>query len=59
MTNYLYVVEIKKNKEYVPYIARKRKRDADLVKANNETYSGDKYRVERYVREKKRRKGTK
>jgi hypothetical protein len=50
MKGYLYVVEVLKCKEYVPYIARKRKRAAELVKANNERYSQDKYRVRKYIR---------
>jgi hypothetical protein len=50
MTNYLWVVEIQKAREWVPYIARKRKEDAELVKANNERYSQDKYRVRKYIR---------
>ena len=50
MKGYLYVVEVKRNKEYVPYVARKRKEDAELVKANNEKYSVDQYRVRKYVR---------
>ena len=55
MTNYVWVCEIKKNKEYVPYVARKRHDEAELVKQNNERCSDDKYRVERYVREKKKK----
>jgi hypothetical protein len=50
MTNYLWVVEIQKGREWVPYVARKRREDAELVKANNEKYSKDKYRVRKYVR---------
>mgnify|MGYP001160578153 FL=1 len=50
MTNYLWVCEILKHREWVPYVARKRKEDAELVKANNERYSQDKYRVRKYVR---------
>jgi hypothetical protein len=50
MTNYLWVCEIFKNREWVPYVARKRKEDAELVKENNERYSRDKYRVRKYVR---------
>ena len=50
MKGYLWVVEVSKCKEYVPYVARKRKEDAELVKANNEKYSQDKYRVRKYVR---------
>ena len=50
MKGYLYVVEVLKCKEYLPYIARKRKRAAELVKANNERYSQDKYRVRKYIR---------
>ena len=50
MTNYLWVCEILKGREWVPYIARKKREDAELVKANNEKYSQDKYRVRKYVR---------
>jgi hypothetical protein len=50
MTNYLWVVEIQKAREWVPYIARKRREDAELVKENNERYSRDKYRVRKYIR---------
>jgi len=53
MKGYLYVVEVLKCKEYLPYIARKRKRAAELVKANNEKYGGETYRVEKYERVKK------
>jgi len=50
MTNYLWVCEILKGREWVPYVARKRKEDAELVKSNNEKYGADKYRVRKYVR---------
>lgn len=50
MTNYLWVVEILKGREWVPYIARKKREDAELVMANNEKYSADKYRIRKYVR---------
>jgi hypothetical protein len=50
MKGYLWVCEKLVNKEYVPYVARKRKEDAELVKANNEKYSKDKYRVRKYIR---------
>ena len=49
MTNYLWVVEIKKNKEWIPFIARKRKEQAELAKENSDKYGG-KYRVRKYVR---------
>jgi hypothetical protein len=50
MTNYLWVCEILKGREWVPYIARKKREDAELVMANNEKYSADKYRIRKYVR---------
>lgn len=53
MTNYLWVCEILKGREWIPYVARKRKVDAYLVKENNERCSQDKYRVRKYERVKK------
>lgn len=50
MKGYLYVCEILKNKEYVPYSARKKQVDAELVKRNAERMTADKYRVEKYER---------
>ena len=50
MTNYLWVCEILKGREWVPYVARKRREDAERVKQNNEKCSSDKYRVRKYVR---------
>lgn len=49
MTNYLWVCEILKGREWVPYVARKRKEDAELVKENNEKFGG-RYRVRKYIR---------
>jgi len=39
MTNYLWVCEILKGREWVPYVARKRKEDAELVMRNLEKRS--------------------
>lgn len=53
MTNYLWVCEVFKGREWVTYVARKKREDAELVKANNEKYGGETYRVEKYERVKK------
>jgi hypothetical protein len=53
MTNYVWVVEIKKNREYVPFSTRKTQAAAKLVKTNNERLYPEKFRVKRYLREKK------
>lgn len=53
MKGYLYVVEVMKCKEYVPYVARKTQDAADLVKRNAERTTTDKYRVMKYERVKK------
>jgi hypothetical protein len=51
MTNYVWVVEIKKNREYVPFSTRKTKEKAEIVKANNERLYPEKFRVKRYSRD--------
>jgi hypothetical protein len=53
MTNYVWVIEIKKNREYVPFSVRKTQVKAELVKENNEKMYPSKFRVKRYLREKK------
>jgi hypothetical protein len=53
MKGYLYVVEVLKCKEYVPYVSRKRQDDADLVRKNAERTTTGKYRVSKYERVRK------
>ena len=53
MKGYLYVVEIYKNKEYVPYSVRKTQDAAELVRKNAERTTNSKYRVEKYERKRK------
>jgi len=53
MKGYLYVVEVKKNKEYVPYSTRKTRDAADLVRKNAERTTTGKYRVSKYERVRK------
>lgn len=55
MTNYVWVIEIKKNREYVPFSVRKTQAKAELVKENNEKLYQAKFRVKRYLREKNAR----
>jgi len=50
MTNYLWVCEILKGREWVPYVARKRKEGAELVLANNERSGNGKFRIRKYIR---------
>jgi len=52
MTNYVWVIEIKKNREYIPFSVRKTQAKAELVKKNNEKLYPSKFRVKRYLREK-------
>lgn len=53
MKGYLYVVEVMKCKEYLPYVARKTQDAADLVKRNAERTTTGKYRVSKYERVRK------
>lgn len=53
MKGYLYVVEVSKCKEYVPYSTRKTQDAAELVKVNAERTTEGKYRIRKYERVKK------
>lgn len=53
MKGYLWVVEVSKCKEYVPYSTRKTQDAAELVRKNAERTTEGKYRVKKYERVKK------
>ena len=50
MTNYLWVIETLKRREWVPYSVRKTKEGAELVLANNERSGNGKFRIRKYLR---------
>lgn len=50
MKGYLYVVEILRNKEYVPFSTRKTQDAAELVRKNAEMTTNSKYRIRKYIR---------
>ena len=55
MTNYVWVVEIMRNREYVPFSVRRTEKAANLVKENAERTEPGRFRVSRYLREKNAR----
>ena len=53
MKGYLYVVEVMKCKEYVPYSTRRTQDAAELVKLNAERTTEGKFRISKYERVRK------